>query len=578
MNQKLDNLLELSLDLPENTREKSENLSVGYNTEEDLWQVIIRYSGDWLSIWEEMEEKISENRYAVLYGGYVIAELTQQQLQRLSDNPRVEFIEKPKALSFAVYEGKLASCIPPVQRAPYNLSGRGIMVAVVDSGIDIFHPDFRNEDGTTRIVGLWDQTTGVGSPPAGYAVGTFFSEEELNAILQGGETSPSLDRSGHGTHVTGIAAGNGRASRGENRGVAYEADLLIVKLGTGTKNGFPQTAELMMAVDFCVKTAVERNQPIALNVSFGNSYGAHNGSSLLETYLDAVAGIGRTTICIGSGNEGNKSRHEEVNLAMGQDYLLEFQVAPGEFSLSIQIWKRYRDEVRILLQSPSGSQIVLSENSQGTYRYVLDGNEIIWYFGEPAPYRTSQEIYVEMVPEGVQETIRSGIWKIIFQPVQITQGTLQLWMPSGSAISSETGFLVSSTEDTLTIPSTALKPIAVAAYNSRTNSFAPFSGRGFVCCDLIKPDIAAPGVDILSCAPGGGYTVKTGTSMACPFVTGSAALLMQFGIVDGQDRYLYGQKVKAYLTGGAKALPAFSEYPNDSIGWGVLCLRDSLPG
>ena len=124
MNQKLDNLLELSLDLPENTREKSENLSVGYNTEEDLWQVIIRYSGDWLSIWEEMEEKISENRYAVLYGGYVIAELTQQQLQRLSDNPRVEFIEKPKALSFAVYEGKLASCIPPVQRAPGERSLR----------------------------------------------------------------------------------------------------------------------------------------------------------------------------------------------------------------------------------------------------------------------------------------------------------------------------------------------------------------------------------------------------------------------------------------------------------------------
>lgn len=578
MNQKLDNLLELSLNLSESTREKSENLSAGYNTIDNLWQVIVRYSGDWLSIWQLVEGTSPTTGFTILYGGYAIAEVTEQQLQQLSENPRVEFIEKPKALSFAVYEGKLASCIPPVQRAPYNLSGRGILVGVVDSGIDIFHPDFRNEDGTTRILGLWDQTTDVGSPPAGYDMGTFFSDEELNAILQSGGSSPTLDRSGHGTHVTGIAAGNGRASRGENRGVAYEADLLIVKLGTRTRNGFPQTAELMMAVDFCVKTAVERNQPLALNLSFGNSYGAHNGSSLLETYLDTVAGIGRTTICIGSGNEGNKSRHEEVNLTMGQNYQLEFQVAPGEFSLSIQIWKRYRDEIRIFLQSPSGSQIVLSENSQGTYRYVLDGNEIVWYFGEPAPYSTSQEIYMEIVPEGVQETIRSGIWKIIFQPVQLTYGILQLWMPSGSAISSETGFLVSSTEDTLTIPSTALKPITVAAYDSRTNSFASFSGRGFVCGGLVKPDLAAPGVDILSCAPGGGYTVKTGTSMACPFVTGSAALLMQFGIVDGQDRYLYGQKVKAYLTGGARPLPAFTEYPNDSIGWGVLCVRDSMPG
>lgn len=578
MNQKLDNLLELSLDVPESTREKSENLSAGYNTADNLWQIIVRYSGDWSSIWNTLTGVSPTESFSILFGGYAIAEVTESQLQQLSQHPRVEFIEKPKALSFAVYEGKLASCIPPVQRTPYNLTGRGILVGVVDSGIDIFHPDFRNEDGTTRIIGLWDQTTGVGSHPSGYSLGTFFSREEINRALESEGNFPSSDRSGHGTHVTGIAAGNGRASRGENRGVAYEADLLIVKLGAGAGGGFPQTAELMMAVDFCVKTAVERNQPLALNLSFGNSYGTHDGTSLLETYLDMVAGIGKTTICIGSGNEGNKSRHEQVILSEEQDYLAEFQVAPGESGLGIQIWKRYADEIRLILQAPSGNRIILSENSRGTYRYVLDGTEIVWYFGEPAPYSASQEIYLDMVPEGVQETIRSGIWKLTFQPIQITYGILQLWMPSGGTINSETGFLVFSTEDTLTIPSTAMKPITVAAYDSRTMSFAPFSGRGFVCCHLVKPDLAAPGVDILSCAPGGGYTTKTGTSMACPFVTGSAALLMQLGIINGQDPYLYGQKVKAYLTGGAKALPAFREYPNDSIGWGVLCLRDSLPG
>lgn len=578
MNQKLDNLLELSLGLPEGTREKSEDLSAGYEKEEDLWQVIIRYSGDWVEIWENLTEKSPEQTYSILFGGYVVAKVREEQLQQLSENPRIEFIEKPKALSFAVYEGKLASCISPVQRAPYHLSGRGILVGVVDSGIDIFHPDFRNEDGTTRVVSLWDQTTEVGSPPSGYSMGTLFSEEEINAALIQGENFPSTDRSGHGTHVTGIAAGNGRASRGENRGVAYEADLIIVKLGTAERNGFPQTAELMMAVDFCVRTAVERNQPLAVNISFGNSYGSHDGTSLLETYLDVVAGIGKTTICIGSGNEGNKSRHEEVALMAEETHLLEFQIAPGEFQLAIQIWKRYGDAIRMELQAPSGNSIALSENLQGTYRYVLDGTEIIWYFGEPAPYRTAQEIYLELVPEGGQETIRSGVWKITFYPLQGTKGILQLWMSSGSSISSETGFLVSSREQTLTIPSTAWKSITVAAYDSRTRSFAPFSGRGYVCCHLVKPDLAAPGVDILSCAPGGGYTVKTGTSMACPFVTGSAALLMQYGIVDGRDSYLYGEKVKAYLTRGAAVLPSFTEYPNDSIGWGVLCLRDSLPG
>ena len=129
---------------------------------------------------------------------------------------------------------------------------------------------------------------------------------------------------------------------------------------------------------------------------------------------------------------------------------------------------------------------------------------------------------------------------------------------------------------TLTIPSTAGKTITVAAYDGNTGTYAPFSGRGYVCCHLVKPDLAAPGVDILSCAPGGGYTSRTGTSMACPFVTGSAALLMQFGIIQGNDPYLFGQKVKAYLIRGAARLSAFQEIPNDRVGWGALCLRDSI--
>jgi len=386
-----------------------------------------------------------------------------------------------------------------------------------------------------------------------------------------------VDSIGHGAQLMGIAAGNGRASNGENRGVAYEADILVVKLRGGRGDNFPQTTGLMMGVDFCVRKAIELNQPLALNLSYGNSYGAHDGTTLLETYLDNVTGLGRTTICIGSGNEGNQSRHATGRLAMGMDYQIEFVVAPGEFNLPIQIWKKYADEFEITLQAPSGETIVLSENSQGAYRYVLNSTEILWYFGEPAPYRANQEIYFELLPEGLETNVRSGIWKLVFSPRRIIEGTFELWMPSGGSINEETGFLVPSVETTITIPATALKPITVAAYDSNTRSFAPFSGRGFVCCNLTKPDLAAPGVDIVSCAPGGGYTARTGTSMACPFVTGSAALLMEYGIIRQQDPYLYGEKVKAYLIKGARPLDTYTEYPNENIGWGTLCLRDSLP-
>ncbi len=575
--QKIENLLELSLDVDEQTREKSENLQVGYDTQDAKWEIILRYSGEMGNLSERYENWVD------LLGGFAIAEVTREQLLQLSEEPLVEFIEKPKALSFAVYEGKLVSCIPPVQRPPYSLTGQGILVGIVDSGIDIFHPDFRKEDGTTRIVGLWDQTLtpeeGSGqAPPEGYQRGVYFSEEDINTILQNESRSPTQDRSGHGTHVAGIAAGNGRASRGENRGVAYEADILVVKLGSPTAEGFPQTAQLMQGIDFCVRMSIRRNEPLALNLSYGNNYGSHTGTSLIETYLDTVANMGRTTICVGSGNEGNLARHAAVELMMGMNSLIEFVVAPGEYNLAIQIWKQYTDSFQIRLTSPSGDEIILGEDLQGMYRYVIDGTELLWYFGDPAPYSIVQEIYFELLPEGVSSNIRSGVWKIVFIPKMVVDGQIDLWMPSGSSINRETGFLISDADRTLTIPSTASRPITVGAYNGDTDSYAPFSGRGYVCCGWVKPDLVAPGVDILSCSPGGGYVSRTGTSMACPFVTGSAALLMQYGIVEGRDPYLFGQKVKAFLIRGARQLQAFEEYPNDSVGWGALCVRDSLPG
>ena len=575
--QKIENLLELSLDVDEQTREKSENLQVGYDTQDAKWEIILRYSGEMGNLSERYENWVD------LLGGFAIAEVTREQLLQLSEEPLVEFIEKPKALSFAVYEGKLVSCIPPVQRPPYSLTGQGILVGIVDSGIDIFHPDFRKEDGTTRIVGLWDQTLtpeeGSGqAPPEGYQRGVYFSEEDINTILQNESRSPTQDRSGHGTHVAGIAAGNGRASRGENRGVAYEADILVVKLGSPTAEGFPQTAQLMQGIDFCVRMSIRRNEPLALNLSYGNNYGSHTGTSLIETYLDTVANMGRTTICVGSGNEGNLARHAAVELMMGMNSLIEFVVAPGEYNLAIQIWKQYTDSFQIRLTSPSGDEIILGEDLQGMYRYVIDGTELLWFFGDPAPYSIVQEIYFELLPEGVSSNIRSGVWKIVFIPKMVVDGQIDLWMPSGSSINRETGFLISDADRTLTIPSTASRPITVGAYNGDTDSYAPFSGRGYVCCGWVKPDLVAPGVDILSCSPGGGYVSRTGTSMACPFVTGSAALLMQYGIVEGRDPYLFGQKVKAFLIRGARQLPAFEEYPNDSVGWGALCVRDSLPG
>ncbi len=563
--QKLENMLELSLAANENQREKSENLNVGYDSLTKRWELIIKYSGELL-----LPEYIS---VLPLYGGYAIISIPETEIESLSQNPQIEYIEKPKNLVLSLYEARAASCITPVQNPPLSLTGKGIIVGIVDSGIDIFHPDFRNEDGTTRILELWDQTI-----PNEEDSNFFYNRGKINQALMDNDRSfPSRDPSGHGTHVAGIAAGNGRASRGERKGVAPESELLIVKLGNTFPEGFPRTTELMLGMDYCVRKAADLNIPLALNISFGNSYGSHDGSSLLETFIDNLSNLGRTTIAIGSGNEGNKGRHAAGQLVEENPMQIELAVSPNETSLNVQLWKNYVDTFQLRLVAPSGASVVLTEQSIGAYRDVLDRTQLLWYFGEPAPYSVSQEIYLEMIPLPGSSYIQSGIWKLEFTPVNIVDGRFDLWLPSGNAINPSTNFLVPSPDVTLTIPSTASNPIAVAAYNSNTDSFASFSGQGFTGLSLPKPDIAAPGVDITSTAPGGGYTQNTGTSMATPFVTGSAALLMEYGIIQGRDPYLYGQKVKAYLQKGARHLPAVQTYPSPQIGWGVLCLKDSIP-
>lgn len=575
--QKLENMLELSLAADENQREKSENLNVGYDSQTKRWELIIKYSGEL-----QLPPSVS---VLPLYGGYAIISIPETEIESLSQNPQIEYIEKPKNLVLSLYEARAASCITPVQIPPLSLTGKGIIVGIVDSGIDIFHPDFRNEDGTTRILELWDQTIPWNQTIPNeedsnffYNRGKIFSQEEINqALIDNDRSFPSRDPSGHGTHVAGIAAGNGRASQGEQKGVAPESELLIVKLGNTFPEGFPRTTELMLGMDYCVRKAADLNMPLALNISFGNSYGSHDGSSLLETFIDNLSNLGRTTIAIGSGNEGNKGRHAAGKLMEQIPMQIELAVSPNETSLNVQLWKNYVDTFQFRLVAPSGASVVLTEQSIGAYRDVLDRTQLLWYFGEPAPYSVSQEIYLEMIPLPGNTYIQSGIWKFEFTPVDIVDGRFDLWLPSGNAINPSTNFLVPSPDVTLTIPSTASNPITVAAYNSNTDSFASFSGQGFTGLSLPKPDIAAPGVDITSTAPGGGYTQNTGTSMATPFVTGSAALLMEYGIIQGRDPYLYGQKVKAYLQKGARHLPAVQNYPSPQIGWGVLCLKDSIP-
>lgn len=571
--QKLENLLNLALDATKEEREKSLELSVGYDEEEKLWEVIVKYTGSLEGIKQQGIDVVE------LLNGFAILTLSESQLDVLSQNPVIEYIEKPKRLFFAIQQARAASCIDAVQTGRFGLTGRDCIVCIIDSGIDYEHPDFRNFDGSTRILSLWDQTV-AGNPPAGYSIGTEYTREEINQALEAGNMASQIvrsrDLSGHGTAVAGIAAGNGRAENGRYQGVAPESDLLVIKLGNPRAESFPRTTELLQALDYSIRKSLEWNRPIAINLSFGNTYGSHDGTSLLESYIDGIANVGRNCICIGTGNEGISGGHTGGTLKENQETMVELAVAPYETSFSVQIWKSYVDQVDISVESPDGGRVGPVQQRLGTQRFSMEDTEILLYYGEPSPYSTNQEIYLDFLPKGSYVT--SGVWRIILTPRNIVSGAYNMWLPSEGALNLGTRFLLPTPELSLTIPSTARRAIAVGAYNSYLNNYAEFSGRGYVYGNLsIKPNLAAPGVNITCPSPGGGYVVRSGTSMATPFVTGSTALLMEWGIIQNNDPFLYGEKVKAYLERGARALPGLEKYPNEFVGWGTLCVRDSIP-
>ena len=566
-NQKLEDQLSLALDTPAQMREKSDNLDTGYAPSENTWELIVKYNGN-------LDRLTGGTRVEPLIAGYAIVTIPENLIGAFSRMEEIEFIEKPKKLYPQVTAGLGASCFYPLLQPVSGkaLSGQGVYMAILDSGIDYTDPMFRYADGTTKIAWLWDQGKRADAekgekPPQGFFTGVEYSRKMLNANLQKNSERLTTDVTGHGTNVAKIAVQG-----------APESELIVVKLDTA-RGTYPSTVSLLRAFTYVAKKAQAENMPVAINLSYGNTYGAHDGSSLLERFIDNITEVGRNVICIGAGNEGASAGHFAGKLSENEIQRISFAMGTYERSFSLQLWKWYADRMDISILSPAGEQYLIRNQDAGgeAQQAVMEQTKLLIFSGRPQPYRKREEVYIDFIP--VETYLNTGIWTIEITPRRIANGELRLYMPSAVVRSENTRFLLPSPAQTLTIPSTAQKVITVGAYNAYVRSYAAFSGRGDAGSDRAennKPDLTAPGVNI-RIGEGEGGAVVSGTSYATPFVTAAAALLMEYGIVQGNDPFLYGEKVKAYLHAGARQLPGYDIWPNDQVGWGALCVSESLP-
>lgn len=524
-----------------------------YNTEQNTTEVIVKYTGNLVDAVSELDATVE-----ILSEDFAIVTLPVSNIDALYRLNETEYIEVPKRLYFSRFSSQRSACI-------YNdgigseLSGNGTIVGIIDSGIDIYNRDFADENGT-RLLSVWD-ISGQGEPPEGFAKGVEYTQAEINSALSGGDTINFTDSSGHGTAIAGIAAGNGRGSG--YKGIAYEAQLVVVKLGE--RDGFVRSTDIMRGLKYIKERADILNMPVAINLSYGTNDGSHDGSSLFEGYINEVADNTRCLICVAAGNEGAASHHYSGNFLDNQP--VNFNVAGGTRNMYMSLWKSFSDDVGLIIKSPDGQT---SGIIRGTGGFQLENTNINMVFVEPTPYNTDTSIYINF--DGVAE----GMWSLEFVPYNVVNGEFDIWLPVLEAVGRDTAFLNPQSDITITLPATAQKVFSVGGYNQLSESAVSFSGRGYTRKIVyIKPDVAAPAVNVPAPALGGGVDSFTGTSFAAPHATGAAALAMEWGIVRGNDLFLYGERLKSYFIKGAVRYEN-AQYPNEVFGWGRLCFARTM--
>lgn len=504
---------------------------------------------------------------------------------RFPENPMeiTGYYSIPKLFSPLDTTSLEASGILQVQTQPLlNYKGRDVILGFIDTGIDYTLPSFRRRDGRSRILRLWDQSIQTGTSPRGLFYGSEYTEEQINDALDLEDpysAVPSRDEDGHGTRLAGIAGGS-MDPASDFTGAAPEADIAVVKLKPAKQNlrdfylteensTVFQETDIMMAMRYLLDVSYVLQKPIVICLALGTSQGSHTGYSPLAQVLSYYSGFTGCYIIVAAGNEAGKSHHYYGKIAPSQEFdAVEILVDEKDEGFFVELWGHPPELYSVGIVSPLGetiARIPARLNQSATLRFTLE--------------RTVIELYYELVEAATGNELillrfknpTPGIWTVrVYSDVYIN-GTFHMWLPVTGQISPGTVFLAPNPDTTLTSPSNTEAVITVSTYNAYNGSLYINSSRGYTRDGKIKPDIAAPGVDVAAPESGGGYGLYTGSSAAAALTTGAVALLINWGRANYPDRYFTNLEVQSFLIRGASRNPQFL-FPNREWGYGTLNL------
>lgn len=541
---------------------------------EDYFDLIVEYRTDpvFLGLFTNAFVHIMNELYAVLHVP------TQEFVENITN---IRYANIPLLFGLTDEVSLRASRVFNLRTsAAFNLRGAGVVVAVIDTGIDYTNPVFRKSDGTTKIINIWDQSINTGPYPEDAGFGTVYNNEQINQALMAEDPLsivPSMDENGHGTMLAGIVAGNDVEMEGFY-GVAPECDLIIVKLRPAKENirnffKVPDTSvcfqenHIMWGIQYSNEVARQLNRPLVICLGIGSSQGGHTGRTPINVWINVIADLPNRGIVVSAGNEGNLGRHYYgvIDPDIGSDSV-ELNVGDDDRGFALELWGDPPGIYSIDILSPAGEYIPRIPAGIRVSRVIsfIFENTVIFI-----DYRTIESQTGDQLILIRFENASSGIWRFnVYGQGDLATG-FNMWLPMGDFITRDTYFIQPNIYTTVLSPGTSSIPITVTTYNPVNNNLYVNSSRGYTRDNIIKPEIAAPGVNYLAPTLNHTFEPFTGTSVSAAHTAGVVALLLEWGTVRGNSPGMDSNVLKNHLIRGAQRRQNIV-YPNRDWGYGIL--------